>query len=304
MDRGHQPVLLEEVIASLMVSMDGAYVDGTFGRGGHSTRILDALSPLGTLLALDQDPAASMAARHLSERDARFRFQAGNFRSLNTHAAPASLQGVLLDLGVSSPQLDDPERGFSFLADGPLDMRMDPTAGQSAQAWLATVDQDELAQVLKDLGEERFAKRIAGAIVSSRAEAPITRTSQLAEIISAANPKWEAHKHPATRSFQAIRLFVNSELEALKSALVAAVEALAPGGRLVVISFQSLEDRIVKRFIRRESRGVQLPPGVPVQFEAQAVRLKPIGKAVKPSDQEVASNPRARSAIMRVAERV
>ena len=304
MDRGHQPVLLEEVIASLMVSMDGAYVDGTFGRGGHSTRILDALSPLGTLLALDQDPAASVAARHLSERDARFRFQAGNFRSLNTHAAPASLQGVLLDLGVSSPQLDDPERGFSFSADGPLDMRMDPTAGQSAQAWLATVDQDELAQVLKDLGEERFAKRIAGAIVSSRAEAPITRTSQLAEIISAANPKWEAHKHPATRSFQAIRLFVNSELEALKSALVAAVEALAPGGRLVVISFHSLEDRIVKRFIRRESRGVQLPPGVPVQFEAQAVRLKPIGKAVKPSDQEVASNPRARSAIMRVAERV
>ena len=304
MDRGHQPVLLEEVIASLMVSMDGAYVDGTFGRGGHSTRILDALSPLGTLLALDQDPAASVAARHLSERDARFRFQAGNFRSLNTHAAPASLQGVLLDLGVSSPQLDDPERGFSFSADGPLDMRMDPTAGQSAQAWLATVDQDELAQVLKDLGEERFAKRIAGAIVSSRAEAPITRTSQLAEIISAANPKWEAHKHPATRSFQAIRLFVNSELEALKSALVAAVEALAPGGRLVVISFHSLEDRIVKRFIRGESRGVQLPLGVPVQFEAQAVRLKPIGKAVKPSDQEVASNPRARSAIMRVAERV
>jgi len=304
MDRGHQPVLLEEVIASLMVSMDGAYVDGTFGRGGHSTRILDALSPLGTLLALDQDPAACMAARHLSEQDARFRFQAGNFRSLNTHAAPASLQGVLLDLGVSSPQLDDPERGFSFSADGPLDMRMDPTAGQSAQAWLATVDQDELAQVLKDLGEERFAKRIAGAIVSSRAEAPITRTSQLAEIISAANPKWEAHKHPATRSFQAIRLFVNSELEALKSALVAAVEALAPGGRLVVISFHSLEDRIVKRFIRRESRGVQLPPGVLVQFEAQAVRLKPIGKAVKPSDQEVASNPRARSAIMRVAERV
>ena len=304
MDRGHQPVLLEEVIASLMVSMDGAYVDGTFGRGGHSTRILDALSPLGTLLALDQDPAASMAARHLSEQDARFRFQAGNFRSLNTHAAPASLQGVLLDLGVSSPQLDDPERGFSFSADGPLDMRMDPTAGQSAQAWLATVDQDELAQVLKDLGEERFAKRIAGAIVSSRAEAPITRTRQLAEIISAANPKWEVHKHPATRSFQAIRLFVNSELEALKSVLVAAVEALAPGGRLVVISFHSLEDRIVKRFIRRESRGVQLPPGVPVQFEAQAVRLKPIGKAVKPSDQEVASNPRARSAIMRVAERV
>ncbi|MBM27898.1 MAG: 16S rRNA (cytosine(1402)-N(4))-methyltransferase [Halieaceae bacterium] len=304
MDRGHQPVLLEEAIASLMVSMDGAYVDGTFGRGGHSTRILDALSPLGTLLALDQDPAAAEAARHLSERDARFRFQACNFRSLSEHAAPESLQGVLLDLGVSSPQLDDPERGFSFSADGPLDMRMDPTQGQSAQAWLACVDQNELAQVLKDLGEERFAKRIAEAIVASRADAPITRTGQLAEIISAANPKWEAHKHPATRSFQAIRLFVNSELESLRSVLAAAVEALAPGGRLVVISFHSLEDRIVKRFIREAARGVQLPPGVPVQFEAQGVSLKSIGKAIKPSAEEVTNNPRARSAIMRVAERV
>ena len=304
MDRGHQPVLLEEAIASLMVSMDGAYVDGTFGRGGHSTRILDALSPLGTLLALDQDPAAAEAARHLIEQDARFRFQACNFRSLSEHAASASLQGVLLDLGVSSPQLDDPERGFSFSADGPLDMRMDPTRGQSAQAWLASVDQDELAQVLKDLGEERFAKRIARAIVASRAEAPITRTGQLAEIISAANPKWEAHKHPATRSFQAIRLFVNSELEALKSVLAAAVDALAPGGRLVVISFHSLEDRIVKRFIREAVRGVQLPPGVPVQFEDQGVSLKSIGKAIKPSADEVTNKPRARSAIMRVAERV
>tara|TARA_B100001287_G_scaffold263508_1_gene254436 strand:- start:225 stop:770 length:546 start_codon:yes stop_codon:yes gene_type:complete len=181
---------------------------------------------------------------------------------------------------------------------------MDPTRGQSAQAWLASVDRDELAQVLKDLGEERFAKRIAGAIVTSRAGAPVTRTGQLAEIISAANPKWEAHKHPATRSFQAIRLFVNSELEALKSVLAAAVEALAPGGRLVVISFHSLEDRIVKRFIREAARGAQLPLGVPVQFEAQGVSLKSIGKAIKPSVYEVTNNPRARSAIMRVAERV
>ena len=287
-----------------MVSIDGAYVDGTFGRGGHSTRILDALSPLGTLLALDQDPAAAEAAQNLSEQDVRFRFQACNFRSLNEHVAPASLQGVLLDLGVSSPQLDDPERGFSFSADGPLDMRMNPAAGQSAQTWLATADQDELAQVLKDLGEERFAKRIASAIVKSRAEAPITRTCQLAEIISAANPRWEAYKHPATRSFQAIRLFVNSELEALKSVLASAVEALAPSGRLVVISFHSLEDRIVKRFIRQATRGIQLPPGVPVQFEARGVSLKQIGSAVKPTDDEVAHNPRARSAIMRIAERI
>ena len=304
MDRGHQAVLLEEAIANLMVSTDGAYVDGTFGRGGHSARILEALSPLGSLLALDQDPAAAEAARAFNAQDARFRFQACNFRSLSKHVAPASLQGVLLDLGVSSPQLDDPERGFSFLADGPLDMRMDPSAGQSAQAWLASVDEGELAQVLKDLGEERFAKRIAGAIVKSRDEAPITRTGQLAEIVSAANPRWEAHKHPATRCFQAIRLFVNSELDALKSVLAAAVEALAPGGRLVVISFHSLEDRIVKRFIREAARGRQLPPGVPVQFEAQGVSLKQIGKAVRPSDDEVARNPRARSAIMRIAERV
>ena len=304
MDRGHQAVLLEEAIANLMVSTDGAYVDGTFGRGGHSARILDALSPLGSLLALDQDPAAAEAARAFNAQDARFRFQACNFRSLSEYVAPASLQGVLLDLGVSSPQLDDPERGFSFSADGPLDMRMDPSAGQSAQAWLASVDEGELAQVLKDLGEERFAKRIAGAIVKSRVEAPITRTGQLAEIVSAANPRWEAHKHPATRCFQAIRLFVNSELDALKSVLAAAVEALAPGGRLVVISFHSLEDRIVKRFIREAARGRQLPPGVPVQFEAQGVSLKQIGKAVRPSNDEVARNPRARSAIMRIAERV
>lgn len=304
MDRGHQAVLLEEAIANLMVSTDGAYVDGTFGRGGHSARILDALSPLGTLLALDQDPAAAEAAHALGEADARFRFQAGNFKSLNRHVASASLQGVLLDLGVSSPQLDDPERGFSFMADGPLDMRMDPSQGQSAQAWLASVDEGELARVLKDLGEERFAKRIANAIVKSREEAAITRTGQLAEIVSAANPKWEAHKHPATRAFQAIRLHVNGELEALKEVLAAAVEALAPGGRLVVISFHSLEDRIVKRFIREGARGQQLPPGVPVQFEAQGVSLKSIGRAVKPTSDEVAANPRARSAIMRIAERV
>ena len=304
MDRAHQSVLLEEAIAALMVSADGAYVDGTFGRGGHSARILDALSPLGTLLALDQDPAAAEAAHALGEADARFRFQAGNFKSLNRHVAPASLQGVLLDLGVSSPQLDDPERGFSFMADGPLDMRMDPSQGQSAQAWLASVDEGELARVLKDLGEERFAKRIANAIVKSREEAAITRTGQLAEIVSAANPKWEAHKHPATRAFQAIRLHVNGELEALKEVLAAAVEALAPGGRLVVISFHSLEDRIVKRFIREGVRGQQLPPGVPVQFEAQGVSLKSIGRAVKPTSDEVAANPRARSAIMRIAERV
>ena len=287
-----------------MVSVDGAYVDGTFGRGGHSTRILKALSPLGTLLALDQDPAAAKVAHALTETDARFRFRSCNFKSLSDHVAPASLQGILLDLGVSSPQLDDPMRGFSFAADGPLDMRMDPGRGQSARAWLANVDENELARVLKDLGEERFAGRIAGAIVKSRAQTPITRTGQLAEIVSAANPKWEPNKHPATRSFQAIRLHVNGELQALHGVLAASLRALASGGRLVVISFHSLEDRIVKRFIRKAVRGRQLPPGVPVQFEDKGASLKPIGKIVSPPDLEVAGNPRARSAIMRIAERV
>ena len=287
-----------------MVAADGSYVDGTFGRGGHSTRILDALSPSGTLLALDQDPAAESAARPLIDQDPRFQFLAVNFRALADHVAPGSLQGVLLDLGVSSPQLDDPERGFSFSHDGPLDMRMNPAAGQSATDWLASVGEAELARVLRDLGEERFARRIAASIVRERTVAPIERTAQLAEIVSAANPKWEPHKHPATRSFQAIRLQVNGELEALREVLDAIVHALAPGGRMVVISFHSLEDRIVKRFIRDAARGAQLPPGVPVQFEAQQVLLRRIGKAVVPSQAEIAENPRARSAIMRVAERL
>ena len=304
MDRGHRPVLLEEAIAALMVSADGAYVDGTFGRGGHSTRILDALSPLGTLAAFDQDPAASAVAVRLAGQDSRFRFQAANFRDLANHIGPASVQGVLLDLGVSSPQLDDPERGFSFSHDGPLDMRMNPGAGRSAAEWLSEVDEAELAQVLRELGEERFARRIAAAIVQARSTARIDRTAQLAEIVSAANPKWEANKHPATRSFQAIRLHINGELDALREVLQAIVLALAPGGRMVVISFHSLEDRIVKRFIRQAARGEQLPPGVPVQYESHRGSLRQVGKAVTPSEEEISDNTRARSAIMRVAERL
>jgi len=304
MDRGHRPVLLEEAIAALMVSVDGTYVDGTFGRGGHATRILESLSPRGSLLALDQDPEAAAVAELICANDSRMRFRSTNFRALSDCAAPGSVQGVLLDLGVSSPQLDNPARGFSFSHDGPLDMRMDPEGGQSAADWLANVKEAELARVLKELGEERFARRIARAIVNARREGPIQRTAHLAEIISAANPKWEPNKHPATRSFQAIRLHINSELESLQDALSAAVSVLAKGGRLVVISFHSLEDRIVKRFIRNASRGRQLPPGVPISFEEQQVSLKPIGKAVMPSPTEVAANPRARSAVMRVAERI
>ena len=304
MDRGHRPVLLEEAIAALMVSVDGTYVDGTFGRGGHATRILESLSPRGSLLALDQDPEAAAVAELICANDSRMRFRSTNFRALADCAAPGSVQGVLLDLGVSSPQLDNPARGFSFSHDGPLDMRMDPEGSQSAADWLANVKEAELARVLKELGEERFARRIARAIVNARQEGPIQRTAHLAEIISAANPKWEPSKHPATRSFQAIRLHINSELESLQDALSAALSVLAKGGRLVVISFHSLEDRIVKRFIRNASRGRQLPPGVPISFEEQQVSLKPIGKAVMPSPTEVAANPRARSAVMRIAERI
>ena len=304
MDRGHRPVLLEEAIAALMVSVDGTYVDGTFGRGGHATRILESLSPRGSLLALDQDPEAAAVAELICANDSRMRFRSTNFRALADCAAPGSVQGVLLDLGVSSPQLDNPARGFSFSHDGPLDMRMDPEGGESAADWLANVKEAELARVLKELGEERFARRIARAIVNARREGPIQRTAHLAEIISAANPKWEPNKHPATRSFQAIRLHINSELESLQDALSAALSVLAKGGRLVVISFHSLEDRIVKRFIRNASRGRQLPPGVPISFEEQQVSLKPIGKAVMPSPTEVAANPRARSAVMRIAERI
>ena len=304
MSRVHQPVLLEEAITALMVSTDGTYVDGTFGRGGHSARILETLSPRGSLLALDQDPEAAAVAQQLMQQDARFSFRSVNFRALADCVTPGSLQGVLLDLGVSSPQLDDPERGFSFSHDGPLDMRMNPSAGQSAAAWLAAVKEAELAKILKEFGEERFARRIAAAIVAARDEVPIERTGQLAEIVAAANPKWEQHKHPATRSFQAIRLQVNGELDALRSVLSASVNALAPGGRLVVISFHSLEDRIVKRFIRDAARGQYVPPGVPIQPHAQPGALRLIGKAVMPSATETAQNPRARSAVMRVAERL
>ena len=304
MSRVHQPVLLEEAITALMVSTDGTYVDGTFGRGGHSARILETLSPRGSLLALDQDPEAAAVAQQLMQQDARFSFRSVNFRALADCVTPGSLQGVLLDLGVSSPQLDDPERGFSFSHDGPLDMRMNPSAGQSAAAWLAAVKEAELAKILKEFGEERFARRIAAAIVAARDEVPIERTGQLAEIVAAANPKWEQHKHPATRSFQAIRLQVNGELDALRSVLSASVNALAPGGRLVVISFHSLEDRIVKRFIRDAARGQYVPPGVPIQHDAQQGALRLIGKAVMPSATETAQNPRARSAVMRVAERL
>ena len=304
----HQPVLLEEALDALAVSEGGVYVDATFGRGGHSREILRRLGAKGCLIALDKDPLAVASGREQFGGDARFSVHQGSFAGLDAVAraegVSGRVDGVLLDLGVSSPQLDDPSRGFSFLKDGPLDMRMDPDRGVSAGDWLAGAGAAEIARVLKEYGEERFARRIAQAIVRAREEAQIRTTGQLAEIISRANPAWEKDKHPATRSFQAIRIFINGELEDLRACLDQILRVLAPGGRLVVISFHSLEDRMVKRFMREQSRGDPFPLGVPVTHEQLRPKLQILGKAVRPSQEEVRSNPRARSAVMRVAERL
>ena len=298
----HVSVLLEESVAALAIKPDGTYLDGTFGRGGHSRAILRSLSNSGRLIAFDKDPQAESSAEQFSE-DPRFEFVRASFAEISSRVETSELDGILLDLGVSSPQLDNAERGFGFSDDGPLDMRMDTRAGMTAAEWLATAPEADIADVIKAYGEERFAKRMASAIVKARAESPITRTKQLATIVSEANPKWEPHKHPATRAFQAIRIFINRELEDLEIALGHTVDALSEGGRLVVISFHSLEDRIVKRFMRDQARGQQLPKHVPVIDSDTGKTLNLVGKAVKPSTDEVQRNPRSRSAIMRVAER-
>ena len=298
----HVSVLLEESVAALAIKPDGSYLDGTFGRGGHSRAILNSLSPSGRLIAFDKDPQAESAAEQFAD-DPRFEFVPSSFAEVLSQVAHSELDGILLDLGVSSPQLDNPERGFGFSDDGPLDMRMDTRSGITAAEWLAVAAEAEIADVIKTYGEERFARRMASAIVKARAESPITRTKQLAKIVAEANPKWEPNKHPATRAFQAIRIFINRELEDLELALGHMVDALSAGGRLVVISFHSLEDRIVKRFMRDQARGQQLPKHVPVTDSDTGKTLSLIGKAVKPSSQEVQRNPRSRSAIMRIAER-
>ncbi|QDY40971.1 16S rRNA (cytosine(1402)-N(4))-methyltransferase RsmH [Candidatus Pantoea soli] len=304
----HTTVLLDEAVNGLNIREDGIYIDGTFGRGGHSRLILSQLGANGQLLAIDRDPQAIAAAAEI--KDPRFSIVHGPFSALAEYVEARGLtgkiDGVLLDLGVSSPQLDDAERGFSFMRDGPLDMRMDPTRGQSAAEWLLGAEEADIAFVLKTYGEERFAKRIARAIVERNREQPMTRTKELAEVIAAATPVKDKFKHPATRSFQAIRIWINSELEEIDTALKGALSVLAPGGRLSVISFHSLEDRLVKRFMRDQSRGPQVPAGIPMtesQLKALGGReLKTLGKLI-PGEAEVQENPRARSSVLRIAER-
>lgn len=304
----HQPVLLAEVIANLAIKPDGIYVDATFGRGGHTQAILNQLGPNGRLFAMDKDPAAIAYANQRFATDKRFTIQHGSFANVENFLVKENVfgkvDGILLDLGVSSPQLDDPERGFSFMREGKLDMRMDSSHGIDAATWLATVPQDELAKVLWEYGEERFSRRIARAIVSARLQTPITTTTQLAEIVAAANPAWEKGKNPATRSFQAIRIAINHELEDLENGLKQTLDSLKVEGRLLVISFHSLEDRLVKHFIQGHERGEQFPAGLPIKHENINPRMRRLGRAIKPSAQEIAQNPRARSAVLRIGEKL
>lgn len=309
MNDEHVPVMADEAIRALAIEPDGKYVDCTFGRGGHSRLILDRLDEAGGLLAFDRDPDArnSRNANMLLE-DRRFSFESKAFSCLQERVAEhgwlAQVNGVLLDIGLSSPQLDNPSRGFSFQKDGILDMRMDTTTGMAAREWIAGVDESDLAGVLRRYGEERFARRIARAIVDARSAGQIGTTNHLATVIEQAVPVRERHRHPATRSFQAIRIYLNDELGELQRVLEQAVNVLKPGGRVVVICFHSLEDRIVKRFFRSESRGGDYPAGLPVKACDFNPRLRVVGKAVRPGDGEVEQNSRARSAVMRVAERV
>ncbi len=307
-DSQHITVLLNEAVEALVTDTSGFYVDGTFGRGGHSGLILQSLAADGHLLGIDKDLAAIATANARFGNDSRFAIAHGSFAELaslvETRGLKGKVTGVLLDLGVSSPQLDEAERGFSFMQDGPLDMRMDQTRGQSAADWVNTASEEDIAWVLKEYGEERFAKRMARAIVTERQKTPFTRTKHLAEVIKEANPAWEKGKHPATRAFQAIRIQVNNELGDLDAVLEQALEVLAPGGRLVVISFHSLEDREVKRFIRRQEQGDPVPKGLPIRDDQLNKRMRSLGKAIKASEEEVKVNVRSRSAVMRVAEKL
>lgn len=308
--RAHEPVLLDACLEGLAIKADGYYVDGTFGRGGHAAAVLERLGRAGRLLAFDKDPAAVAAARERFGGDARFRIVHGSFTMLEQvvedEGRVGKVSGVLLDLGVSSPQLDDPARGFSFQSEGPLDMRMNPEAGPSVAEWLAAADEADIANVIFEFGEERFSRRIARAIVARREEQPLVTTRDLAELVAAAVPTREKGKHPATRTFQALRIHINKELDDLDAVLAQCVRVLAPGGRLCAISFHSLEDRRVKRFIRDHSRAAPPPRGLPRGLplpEPAAPQLRAVGKAQTAGAAELSRNPRSRSAVLRCAER-
>jgi 16S rRNA (cytosine1402-N4)-methyltransferase len=304
----HTPVLVDETVSALAPEAGGYYVDATFGRGGHTARLLAALGGEGRVLAIDQDREAIAAGRQRFADEVRLALVHASFAELPTlvpaHSQGRPLRGVLFDLGVSSPQLDDPARGFSFRSDGPLDMRMDATRGEPVSAWLARAGVDEIREVIAELGEERFARRVAERIVNARNEQPITRTLQLAEIVARAVRTREPGKHPATRTFQALRMFINDELGQLERGLAAAAELLAVGGRLAVITFHSLEDRMVKQFMQGLSRVDPELARLPVIPPSAEPRFRIVGRKAKPSAEEVASNPRARSAMLRVIERV
>ncbi|NNJ78533.1 MAG: 16S rRNA (cytosine(1402)-N(4))-methyltransferase RsmH [Xanthomonadales bacterium] len=303
----HRPVLLIEAVDALNIRPDGKYLDGTFGRGGHSREILARLSKQGCLLSLDRDPEAVAAGKEELGEDSRCSVVQGDFadmeRFVREWGVEEGLDGILLDIGVSSPQLDDPDRGFSFMGDGPLDMRMNPLQGVSAKEWLAEASERELTRVFREFGEERHARRIARSIVLARHKQRLESTGQLARLIEDTIGRREKNKHPATRCFQAIRIFINDELAQLAQGLEEAIKLLRPGGRLVVISFHSLEDRLVKRTIREAARPGQVRRNIP-QHPDHVPLLKAIGRAIKPSETELSVNPRARSAVMRVAEKL
>lgn len=305
----HSPVLLSEAVTGLNISPNGIYIDATFGRGGHTQAILAQLSSSGRLIALDKDSEAVAYAKSHFVQDKRFTIYHQSFNTIYKLIQSLNLveqiDGILFDLGISSPQLDNPQRGFSFLQDSKLDMRMDTTQGETAAQFIANVDEQVLTDILRQYGEERFARRISRAIIKTRTESPITNTKQLADIIAKSIPIHIRNKHPATRSFQAIRIAVNRELEELQSGLEQALKCLKIGGRLVVISFHSLEDRIVKQFIKQHEKGPSLPRRLPIKTQSDFnSRLKTIGKAIKPNEKEILKNPRARSGILRIAEKI
>lgn len=307
MNNQHQSVLLEETLQLWLTDRDGIYIDATFGRGGHTKALLGLLSDRAKVIGIDQDETAVEYAKN-TIKDSRFVIEHGSFADIaaivTKHKVQQKVTGILLDIGVSSPQLDVAERGFSFMQDGPLDMRMNQQHTMDAKKWLNQAKEADMAAVFKTYGEERFSKRIAHAICLARQEQEITRTKQLADIVAKAHPRWEKHKHPATRVFQAIRIYINDELNALEKALSQSVELLKPAGRIVVISFHSLEDRIVKRFFKLQSQGKALPKGLPIMDKFLEKKLKLVSKAVKASEEEIKHNPRSRSAVLRAAEKI